>query len=115
MSRSLRIPTLSALTRCLQEEPSAIAAAAGRLSSDEVEEALGLLERCADRWPYLTAADLITSDPITVDGDLLVMKALEPIEHKRRHQPISVPSVVDQDQQVIGLLRLHDLVHPGLA
>jgi high-affinity K+ transport system ATPase subunit B len=26
-----------------------------------------------------------------------------------------VPSVVDQDQQVIGLLRLHDLVHPGLA
>ena len=40
---------LSALTRCLQEEAAAIAAAADRLSSDEVEGALALLERCADR------------------------------------------------------------------
>ena len=39
MSRSSRIPALSALTRCLQEEASAIAAAAERLSSDEVEAA----------------------------------------------------------------------------
>ena len=39
----------SALTRCLQEEASAIATAAERLSSDQVEAALALLERCADR------------------------------------------------------------------
>jgi arabinose-5-phosphate isomerase len=40
---------VSSLTRCLQEEAAAIAAAAARLSSEEVEGALGLLERCADR------------------------------------------------------------------
>ena len=33
----------------MQEEAAAIAAAAARLSSEEVEGALGLLERCADR------------------------------------------------------------------
>ena len=41
--------SLSALTRCLEEEASAIATAAARLSSDQVEAALVLLERCADR------------------------------------------------------------------
>ena len=40
---------MSALTRCLQEEAAAIAAAADRLSSDQVEHTLTLLERCADR------------------------------------------------------------------
>ena len=40
---------MSALTRCLQEEAAAIAAAADRLSSEQVEGALTLLERCADR------------------------------------------------------------------
>ena len=40
---------MSALTRCLEEEASAIATAAERLSSDQVEAALALLERCADR------------------------------------------------------------------
>ena len=49
MIRSSRILALSALTRCLQEESSAIAAAAERLSGEQVEAALALLERCADR------------------------------------------------------------------
>ena len=39
---------LSALTRCLQEEAAAIAIAADRLSGEQVESALGLLERCSD-------------------------------------------------------------------
>lgn len=40
---------MSALTRCLHEEAAAIAAAAERLGQEEVERALMLLERCADR------------------------------------------------------------------
>ena len=39
---------MSALTRCLQEEAGAIAAAAERLGSDQVEKALTLLELCVD-------------------------------------------------------------------
>ena len=41
-------PILSALTRCLQEEAGAIAAAAEHLGSDQVENALILLEHCAN-------------------------------------------------------------------
>ena len=40
---------MSALTRCLQEEAGAIAAAAERLGSDQVEKALTLLELCGNR------------------------------------------------------------------
>lgn len=40
---------MSALTSCLHEEAAAIAAAAERLSSEQVEGALALLGRCADR------------------------------------------------------------------
>ena len=40
---------MSALTRCLQEEAGAIAAAAERLRRDQVEKALTLLELCGDR------------------------------------------------------------------
>ena len=49
MNQSSRILALSALTRCLQEKVSAIAAAAERLSSEQVEAALAMLERCVDR------------------------------------------------------------------
>ena len=49
MTASSRTYSLSALTRCLQEEASAISAAAERLSSSEVEKALVLLDRCSDQ------------------------------------------------------------------
>jgi len=42
---------LSALTRCLQEEAAAIAAAADRLNADQVEGALALLERARTAKP----------------------------------------------------------------
>ena len=39
---------MSALTRCLEEEGAAIAACAHRLDGQQVESALGLLDRCAE-------------------------------------------------------------------
>ena len=62
----------------------------------------------------LTAQDLMTADPITVEANVLVVKALERMEHNRR-KPISVLPVVNQQHQLMGLLRLHDLVQAGLA
>ena len=56
----------------------------------------------------------MTADPITVHGDVLVVKALEQMEHNRR-KPISVLPVVDHEKQLMGLLRLHDLIQAGLA
>jgi len=65
-------------------------------------------------WSRLTAADLMTVDPITVDGEALAIAALEQMERNRR-KAIGVLPVIGQDRRVLGLLRLHDLVQAGLT
>ena len=65
-------------------------------------------------WFQLTAAELMTADPITVPGDILAITALEQMEHNRR-KAIAVLPVVDGDRRMLGLLRLHDLVQAGLT
>ena len=67
-----------------------------------------------ERWPTLTANELMTADPITIQADLLAVEAIQRMEHNRR-KPISVLPVVDDNGQLHGLLRLHDLVQAGLA
>jgi arabinose-5-phosphate isomerase len=47
--RNPSLPTVSALTRCLEEEAAAIAAAANRLDGEQVEKALEQLEACRQR------------------------------------------------------------------
>ena len=66
------------------------------------------------QWGQLNAADLMTGDPITVQGDILAIAALEQMERNRR-KAISVLPVVDRNKRMLGLLRLHDLVQAGLA
>jgi arabinose-5-phosphate isomerase len=66
------------------------------------------------QWWQLNAADLMTGDPITVQGDILAIAALEQMERNRR-KAISVLPVVDRNKRMLGLLRLHDLVQAGLA
>ena len=56
----------------------------------------------------------MTPDPITVSAGLLAVEALQRMENNRR-KPISVLPVVDENDQLKGLLRLHDLVQAGLA
>jgi arabinose-5-phosphate isomerase len=68
----------------------------------------------AQEWSQLSARDLMTADPITIEGTRLAIEALERMEHNRR-KPISVLPVVDGRQHMLGLLRLHDLVQAGLA
>ena len=85
---------------------------AGLITDGDLRRALQ--QHSAEAWTSLTAADLMTADPITVQGDVLVVKALEQMEHNRR-KPISVLPVVDHEKQLKGLLRLHDLIQAGLA
>ena len=68
----------------------------------------------ADDWSRLTAADLMTEDPITVPATTLAIEAIERMERNRR-KAIGVLPVVDGRQRMKGLLRLHDLVQAGLA
>ena len=94
------------------QRPDQPGALAGLITDGDLRRALQL--NSAETWTKLTAADLMTADPITVQGNVLVVKALEQMEHNRR-KPISVLPVVDQHKQLLGLLRLHDLIQAGLA
>ena len=67
-----------------------------------------------ERWPKLTAEQLMTADPITINADLLAVEANQRMEHNRC-KPITVLPVVYEKGQLHGLLRLHDLVQAGLA
>jgi len=98
---------------CWVEDPERPGKLLGILTDGDLRRTLQ--DHSAEFWTRLTAADLMTCDPITVEGDLLLVKALEKMENNRRQQPISVLPVVDLDKHVIGLLRLHDLVQAGLA
>ncbi len=67
-----------------------------------------------ETWSHLTAADLMTVDPITVGADTLAVSAIERMERNRR-KAIGVLPVVDEAERMLGLLRLHDLVQAGLT
>ena len=94
------------------EDPRNPGALVGILTDGDLRRALQ--DHNAEVWTNLTAQDLMTSDPITVGRDVLVVKALEQMENNRR-KPISVLPVVGTGNRMLGLLRLHDLVQAGLA
>lgn len=60
----------------------------------------------------LTASSMMTAKPIVVAPDVLAYRALQLMEN--RLSQISLLPVVNQQQQCIGLLRLHDVVRSGL-
>ncbi len=60
----------------------------------------------------LTAAQMMTADPITASPEMLAYAALQLMEN--RPSQISVLPVVD-GERCVGLLRLHDIVRSGLS
>ena len=85
---------------------------AGLITDGDLRRALQ--QNSAEAWTNLTAFDLMTVDPITVQGDVLAVKALEKMEFGRC-KPITVLPVVDVQNHLMGLLRLHDLIQAGLT
>ena len=59
----------------------------------------------------LTAADVMTKSPITIEPNALVHDALALMED--RPSQISVLPVVDADARCLGLIRLHDIYQAG--
>ena len=84
----------------------------GLITDGDLRRALQI--HAAEQWSRLTAADLMTVDPITVPGVTLAIEAIERMERNRR-KAIGVLPVVDAEGRMQGLLRLHDLVQAGLA
>lgn len=60
----------------------------------------------------LQAGVMMTRNPIAVEPNLLAYEALQIMEN--RPSQISVLPIVDQDQQYLGLIRLHDIIQSGL-
>ncbi|MFA5250887.1 MAG: KpsF/GutQ family sugar-phosphate isomerase [Parachlamydiales bacterium] len=59
-------------------------------------------------------SDLMTRNFKSILADVLAVKALEKMEEDPQ-KPISVLPVVDQEQKVLGLVRLHDVLQAGLG
>jgi arabinose-5-phosphate isomerase len=60
----------------------------------------------------LSAADIMTRDPVVATPDMLAHAALQLME--QRPSQISVLPVVECDRSCVGLLRLHDIIRSGL-
>lgn len=70
------------------------------------------LQGSKENFFELKARDIMTKDPITVGPEIMAIEALRLME-VREHQ-ISVLPVVDNEGQVRGILRIHDLIDMGL-
>jgi arabinose-5-phosphate isomerase len=57
----------------------------------------------------LKARDIMTADPISIDGDILAADALSIMQ---RHE-ITVLPIVDHKRKLVGVLHLHDLLGKG--
>ena len=66
-----------------------------------------------DKWVTLTAKDLMIKDPITISYKEMGTEALKLME-KNRKKPISILPVKDENNKIIGILKLHDLLQEGL-
>ncbi len=104
--------TADGVGACWVAQPEASDHIWGLITDGDLRRALQ--QHGAQDWSQLTAADLMTVDPITVDGDTLAISALEQMERNRR-KAIAVLPVTSTDQRMLGLLRLHDLVQAGLT
>jgi len=104
--------TANGIGACWVAQPEDSTRINGLITDGDLRRALQ--SQGASTWSALTAADLMTVDPITVHGSTLAIKAIERMEQNPR-KAISVLLVVDGENRMLGLLRLHDLVRAGLA
>ena len=56
----------------------------------------------------------MTLDPITIDSNILAIEALNLMENNNK-KSISVLPVLNSNKEIIGILKLHDLVKAGLS
>lgn len=83
---------------------------AGLITDGDLRRAVQNLK--AIELDILTAAAIMTRDPVVVTPDVLAYDALQLMEN--RPSQISVLPVVDDERYCVGLIRLHDIVRSGL-
>ena len=76
----------------------------GIVTDGDLRRALRLKEKFFE----FRAQDIMTKDPVTVSPEELACDALKKMENRKSQ--ISVLPVVDQNNEFVGLIRLHDVV-----
>jgi len=67
----------------------------------------------ADKWGAITANELMTATPIFVASGVPAIEALTLMERNAK-KTITVLPVID-DENLVGMLRMHDLIQAGLS
>ncbi len=117
VSRAAQLPeviealTTQAIGAVLVKHDRIDTALGGIITDGDLRRALR--RNSGDRWPALTAADLMTESPITTSSEMLAVDALELMERNQK-KAITVLPVVDAGT-VVGMLRMHDLVQARLT
>ena len=66
-----------------------------------------------NNWISLKAKNIMSTDLITIDSKELAINAMKLMEKNNQGKIVSLLPVLDSNKNIIGLLRLHDLVKAG--
>ncbi len=82
----------------------------GIITDGDLRRALG---RAGDMLA-LSAADVMTRQPRTIDAEALAAKAIAVMEQDAKH-PITSLFIVDRARRPVGVIHLHDLLRAGVV
>ena len=74
----------------------------------------GLKQNNAKRWKDITAKDIMTKNPVTINHSASIIETIDLMECNSK-KPISAIPVLKKDKEIIGIIRLHDLIKTGLV
>lgn len=64
-------------------------------------------------WVKLKANQIMTKDPLTIDPQVLAIEALHLMENRKKSINV-LPVVENGEKEIVGILRLHDIIQSGL-
>jgi arabinose-5-phosphate isomerase len=103
--------TTQAIGAVLVAQPSSQRTLDGIVTDGDLRRALKRTP--ADKWGAITANELMTATPIFVSSGVPAIEALTLMERNAK-KAITVLPVID-DENVVGMLRMHDLIQAGLS
>ncbi len=74
----------------------------------------GLQQNIPKYWKDITAKDIMTKNPITISNSASILETIDLMECNRK-KPISAIPVLKDNQEIVGIIRLHDLIQTGLV
>ena len=117
VTRSATLPevvdalTTQAIGAVLVAQPASQRTLDGIVTDGDLRRALKRTP--ADKWGAITANELMTATPIFVSSGVPAIEALTLMERNAK-KAITVLPVID-DENVVGMLRMHDLIQAGLS